>query len=396
MNPTKNETQSTPIDPEPELHRLPATPPSPGQTTDLLIGLHTQANLSRPALARLAEDLPAWTGHGLGSPDRLAREIGVPLRQLETALAALPGATAVAGAERERAAALGARIVTRLDPEYPKALSELPLAPPVLTLRGELPTGPAVAIVGSRRADAYGLEVAQLFATGLAEREITVVSGFARGIDAAAHRGALAPPLGRTVAILGCGLGVDYPRGHAPLGRAIAARGALVSEFPCGYEPRTWNFPVRNRSIAALSSATLVVQAAARSGSLSTARWALDLGRDIFAVPGQIFDERSLGPHALLRDGAFLAQHPKDLFDLIGPGLVVPLSLFPCDPEEPEPLPPGLAGAILAALVPGFDRAPEDLAVATGAPIDRILASLLELELLGRVKRMPGGRFRRG
>ncbi len=371
-------------------------PPSSHPATDLLIGLHAEKNLSRAALARLAEELDAWTGDTPSSTERLAREVGVPRRQMETALAALPGARDAGIAERERAAALGARVVTRFDPDYPRELAELPLAPPVLSIAGELPAGPAVAIVGSRRADAYGLEVAQLFASALAEREIAVVSGFARGIDAAAHRGALAPLSGRTVAILGCGLGIDYPRGHAHLGRAIAARGALVSEFPCGYEPRSWNFPVRNRSIAALSQAVLVVQAAARSGSLSTARWALDLGRDLFAVPGQIFDERSLGPHALLRDGAFLAQHPKDLFELFGPRQATQLSILPQEPEDTEPPLPGLSGAIVSALVPGFDRAPEDLGLATGAPIDRVLATLLELELLGKVRRMPGGRFRRG
>ncbi len=389
------ETQPSTQSPSQEYRPEPKSPPPSPAETDLLIGLHAHTTLSRPALARLAEELDAWTGAAPGSPERIAREIGVPRRQLETALAALPEALEVGIAERERAAALGARIVTRFDPDYPAVLNQLPLAPPVLSVLGILPTGPAVAIVGSRRADAYGLEVAESFASALGERAITVVSGFARGIDAAAHRGALVPLTGRTVAILGCGLGIDYPRGHAGLGRAIAARGALVTEFPCGYEPRSWNFPVRNRSIAALSQAVLVVQAAARSGSLSTARWALDLGRDIFAVPGQIFDERSLGPHALLRDGAFLAQHPKDLFELFAPLPAAQLSILPQEPAEAEPPLPGLAGAIVAALVPGFDRAPEDLAVATGAPIDRILATLLELELLGRILRMPGGRYRR-
>ncbi|HEV7671952.1 MAG TPA: DNA-processing protein DprA [Thermoanaerobaculia bacterium] len=395
MKTTNRKTQHSPSNPSEAQEPHPENR-SPRPETDLLIGLHVEKNLARPALARLAEDLDAWTGPGPGSTERLARELGVPKRQLETALAALPGARAAGAAERERAAAFGGRIVTRLDSDYPPALGQLPLPPPVLSIAGELPTGPAVAIVGSRRADAYGLEVATLFASALAEREIAVISGFARGIDAAAHRGALAPLSGRTVAILGCGLGIDYPRGHAALGKAIAARGALVSEFPCGYEPRSWNFPVRNRSIAALSQAVLVVQAAARSGSLSTARWALDLGRDLFAVPGQIFDERSLGPHALLRDGAFLAQHPKDLFELFAPPAARQLSIPIKEAEAPEPPLPGLAGAILEALVPGFDRAPEDLAVATGAPIDRVLATLLELELLGRVLRMPGGRYRRG
>ncbi len=377
----------------------PPSPPVPAlhPDSDLLIGLHADTRLSRTAFARLAEDLEFWTG-ATGTAlttELIAREIGIPRRQLETALSLLPRARETGRAEREKAATLGGRLVTRLDPEFPAVLGQLPLAPPVLTVAGELTAGPAVAIVGSRRADSYGLEVAQLFASALAEREVAVVSGFARGIDAAAHRGALVPPAGRTIAVLGCGLGVDYPTGHGQLGRAIAARGALVTEFPFGYEPRTWNFPVRNRSIAALSQAVLVVQAAARSGSLSTARWALELGRDLFAVPGPIFSERSLGPHALLRDGAFLAQHPNDLLDLVGPR--GPSSPPPGEPEPQftEPPLPGLAGALLEAMVRGFDRAPEDLATATGAPIDRVLATLLELELLGRASRLPGGLYRR-
>ena len=132
-----------------------------------------------------------------------------------------------------------------------------------LHTRGELPAGPAVAIVGSRRADAYGREAADLFARALAAAGVTVVSGFAQGIDAAAHRSALAAPGGRTVAVLGCGLGVDYPRGHARLAEEIAAaRRAGLTEFPCGLIPRAWHFPLRNRSLAALAAGTLVVQAA--------------------------------------------------------------------------------------------------------------------------------------
>jgi len=368
------------------------------ERADLLVAVHARPDVARPALYRLAEELALWTGPDAEPSRRLARRIGVPEAQLARALACRKGAREAAARERDRAADLGARIVTRLDPDYPEALTQLALAPPVLCIRGEIPAGAGVAIVGSRRADPYGLEVAHLFSSSLAEHGVAIVSGFARGVDAAAHRGALGRPEGRTVAVLGCGLGVDYPRGHAQLGRDISEQGALVSEFPCGVEPRTWHFPVRNRAIAALSSATLVVQAAARSGSLSTARWAVDLGRDVFAVPGRIFDERSLGPHALLREGAGLAQHPRDLLEAIGgqhfAATASAAAQGALENMEPEP-PPGLPGAILAALPRGFERAPEDLAAATGTPIDRVLGALLDLELLGRAARLPGGLFRR-
>jgi DNA processing protein len=270
--------------------------------------------------------------------------VGVPRGQFEKALALASRPEEVVSAaarEREEAARLGARIVLAGDPGYPAALRHLPLLPPVLTVRGELPSGVGVAIVGSRKADPYGREVAETFARSLAAGGVAVVSGFARGVDSAAHRGALSAPEGRTVAVLGCGLGVDYPSGHDSLGKEISERGALVSEFPCGAGPRSWHFPVRNRVIAALSAGTLVVQAAPRSGSLVTARHALDLGRHIWAIPGRIFDERSLGPNALIRDGATLVQHPREILEeILGVGT---LPIFPEASPEPEP-PPGLAG----------------------------------------------------
>jgi DNA processing protein len=246
-----------------------------------------------------------------------------------------------------------------------------------------------VAVVGSRRADAYGREAADLFARALAAAGVTVVSGFAQGIDAAAHRSALAAPGGRTVAVLGCGLGVDYPRGHGRLADEIAGRGAVMTEFPCGLIPRAWHFPLRNRSLAALAAGTLVVQAALRSGSLITARHALDLGRDVWAVPGRIFDESSLGANALIREGAQLVQHPADLLELLLPtAAAAQLALPPASPE-PEP-PPGFAGQVLAEIPPGAPRLAEEIAARLESPVDRVLAALLELELAGWVKRMPG------
>jgi DNA processing protein len=368
----------------------------------LRIALNAAPRLSRPAAYRLARHPERWAGSS-EPPGRLAAAAGVPCAQMEKALQVAAQAEALA--ERELAAAerLGARLLLCEDAAYPPALRQLDPPPPVLAVRGTLPppADPAVAIVGSRRADSYGEEVAVLFARTLAAAGVAVVSGFAHGVDAAAHRGALAAEGGCTVAVLGCGLGVDYPRGHARLADKIAERGALVSEFPCGLPPRSWHFPVRNRVIAALTTGTLVVQAAPRSGSLITARQALELGREVWAVPGRIFDERSLGPNALIREGATLVQHPRDILETLRPpDHHAGLSLAG-DPEfkseEPPPdLPPGLAGQIFAALAPGAVRLPEEIAADLGAPVDGVLGALLELELGGWARRHPGGAYGRG
>jgi len=376
----------------------------PSSTPDLRalrIALNATPTLSRPALYRLAQDLDAWSGSP-EPPDRLAASLGVPRAQMRRALAILAEAPALAAREIEAAERLGAWLLVLGDPDYPADLHHLALPPPVLCVRGELPLGPAVAIVGSRRTDAYGQEVAELFARTLAAAGVTIVSGFARGIDAAAHRGALAAEGGRTVAVLGCGLGVDYPAGHERLGREIAAQGALLSEFPCGLPPRSWHFPMRNRVIAALSAGTLVVQAAPRSGSLLTARWAADLGREVWAIPGRIFDERSLGPNALIQDGAPLVQHPRDILEALRPSIQFPLreppTMRPSEPTveamEEEPV-SGFPGTVLAALPPGALRLPEEIAAGLEAPVDQILGALLELELAGRVRRHPGSAYGR-
>jgi DNA processing protein len=360
---------------------------------ELLIALNASSEISRPAIYRLAQELDRWSG-AQGPPERLAAAAGVPRAQMRKALAALDTAGETAAREAAAAKRLGGRIVTLDDSDYPSGLRHLAPPPPVLYLRGEVPAGPAVAIVGSRRADAYGREAADLFARALAAAGVLVVSGFARGIDATAHRGALAAPGGRTVAVLGCGFGVDYPRGHQGLGQEIAARGALVSEFPCGLVPRTWHFPLRNRSLAALTAGTLVVQAALRSGSLITARHALDLGRDVWAVPGRIFDETSLGANGLIQEGAQLAQHPADLLEVLLPRSGAPQLPLPLAAPGPEP-PPGFAGQVLAEVPPGTTRVAEEIAIGLDAPVDRVLGALLELELGGWVKRMAGAMYTR-
>ncbi|HSS52415.1 MAG TPA: DNA-processing protein DprA [Thermoanaerobaculia bacterium] len=367
---------------------------------ELLIALNAATEISRPAVYRLSQELDRWF-NARGEPEELAAELGVPKAQCAKALALRERAAGLAAREIAAAETLNGRILTVEDPGYPPGLLQLSPPPPVITVRGEVPEGPAVAIVGSRKADVYGREAAELFARSLAAAGIVIVSGFARGIDAAAHRSALAAPAGRTVAVLGCGLAVDYPKGHARLADEIAGRGAVISEFPCNLIPRAWHFPLRNRSIAALAAATLVVQATHRSGSLITARHALDLGRDVWAVPGRIFDENSLGANALIRDGASLAQHPADLLEQLLPrlprtaALALP-SMSAALAPDPGPQPPsGLPGQVLAEIPKGATRGAEEIAIRLDVPIDRVLAALLELELEGWIKRLPGSIFGR-
>jgi DNA processing protein len=199
------------------------------------------------------------------------------------------------------------------DTRYPARLRDLDPAPPVW-IRGTLDDADAlaVAIVGARRATPYGLEVAAQLAGDLAARGVTIVSGFARGIDSAAHRAALDAG-GRTIAVLGCGIDVAYPPENRRLAEAVVARGALVTQFAPGMAPLPYHFPTRNRTLAALVLGVVVVEAAERSGSLSTAGFAADLGREVYAVPGKITSPTSAGVHRLLRDGARLVESWSDV-----------------------------------------------------------------------------------
>jgi DNA processing protein len=366
-----------------------------GHSSDVLITLNAESKLPRATICRLALEIDAWErGLGPAAAISFASELGVPAPQLAIALDTLATARRCAARQRRQADALGATIVTRVDAGYPAMLADLPLPPPVLYVRGALPPLPGIAIVGSRRVDAYGAEAAGFFARDLAARGLAVVSGFAVGADAAAHRGALAGG-GSTVAVLGCGLGIDYPAGHRPLGDAIASTGAVISEFPCARTPQSWHFPVRNRIIAALAHGTLVIQATPRSGSLVSARLAMELGRDVYALPGRIFDERSLGPNGLIRDGAILVQHPQDIVDSLPEAARRAVS-GACAPANAEGSGlDGLAGELLACLVPGQPAPPEELAAATERPVEVIQGALVELELAGFVRRLPGGVYAR-
>lgn len=272
------------------------------------------------------------------------------------------------------------------DPGYPQLLQQVAEPPKRLNLKGTITREDllAVAVVGSRAPTPYGLQMARLISGDLASRGITIVSGLARGIDTQAHAAALDNG-GRTLAVLGCGLDIDYPRGSSGLRRRIVASGALVSEFDPGTPPLPRNFPSRNRIISGLSLAVVVIQAGLRSGSLITARWALDQGREVMAVPGRANDPLSAGPIALLRDGAAPVCHGEDILQALGLGKIAEST---CGKARS----PSASDPVMSALKPG-PCLPEDLAATTGLPLPRILSELSRLELEGLVFRDPGGQF---
>nr|WP_211167254.1 DNA-processing protein DprA [Aromatoleum evansii] len=314
------------------------------------------------------------------------------------------------------AAEPGNHILTLGDTAYPRGLLEIPDPPVLLYVKGDpaLLSSNALAIVGARSATPGGVANAQAFAQHLAGAGLTIVSGLALGIDAAAHRGALEQADGKTVAVIGTGADRVYPARHQALAREIARRGAIVSELPLGTPALPHNFPRRNRLIAGLARGVLVVEAAVGSGSLITARLASECGREVLAIPGSIHSPLARGCHRLIRDGAKLVETAADVLDELawGGSASPPVqpsprsaargrkraaeaasqALFP--PPAPETgLPPEQA-AVLDAL--GHDPLDVDtLAARSGLTLDALYAILLSLELDGRISRLPGGRFQR-
>ena len=299
-------------------------------------------------------------------------------------------------AEIGKAESAGVRILVRGEPEYPVALTYLYDAPPILYVKGSLvpEDAQAMAIVGMRKCSLYGQDQAERLASGLARTGFTIISGLARGIDSAAHRGALAAG-GRTLAILGNGLASVYPPENRGLAEAVIARGALVSEFPMTVGPTAENFPRRNRILAAFGLGTIVVEAGRRSGSLITARLAAELGKEVFAVPNRVDAPGAAGVHALIRDGAKLIESVADVLDEF-PDLGLAAPEGPDAAEQPAlPLRAGLS-AEEARLVDALDGEPTPLDVlASRAGLDAAKASgaLTLLELKGLVRALPGGRF---
>jgi len=271
------------------------------------------------------------------------------------------------------------RRIRRDERGYPSLLARIPDPPSSLWLRGDAPLAlladVAVAVVGARSCSGYGRSVARSLAGGVAEAGAVVVSGLARGIDGEAHRGALAVA-GRTVAVLGCGIDRDYPAAHAELAHAIVAAGGLVvSEYEAGVEPAPWRFPARNRIIAGLAAATVVVEARERSGALITADFALEDGREVLAVPGEITSALSRGTNGLLRQGATPATGVADVLEAIR---LPPRAAPAAEPDDPA------CAAVLDALGAGAGTA-DELARATGLDAGRIATALTLLELAGRV-----------
>ncbi|MDR3417634.1 MAG: DNA-processing protein DprA [Nevskia sp.] len=299
----------------------------------------------------------------------------------------------------EQSAASAPRaLITRDDPRYPPQLAEISAAPLALFVHGdpELLRLPQLAVVGARSASAQGAENAQAFAAELARRGLTVTSGLALGIDAAAHRGALAAD-GFTLAVCGNGLDRVYPARNRELAHAIAARGLLVSEFPTGVAPLPEHFPRRNRIISGLSLGVLVVEAARESGSLITARLAAEQGREVFAIPGSIHNPLARGCHALIREGAKLVETVDDILAELAPLLpAARAAASPARPPAPEPADGGDPDRqrVLQAL--GFETLSLDHLVSRlGLPVERISAALLRLELDGLVAAGPGDTFTR-
>ena len=272
---------------------------------------------------------------------------------------------------------------------YPAALAAIIDPPPVLWLRGSVAAldRPAVAIVGSRAASPYGLAVGERLAADLAARGVVIVSGLARGVDSAAHRGALAAS-GSTIAVLGSGADVIYPREHERLAREIEPNGAIVSEFVPGTPPQKQFFPQRNRVISGLSRAVVVIEAGEKSGSLITARCALEQGRDVLAVPGNVLTGRNRGAHGLLRDGAKIVESADDIME----ELAIPDRRGGGAP--PGPSSHGRAeDPVLACLPAGEACDLDEISERSGLTPARLLPRLFDLELQGLVRRAGGGRF---
>jgi DNA processing protein len=350
--------------------------------------------------------LPLWYGLPAAARLREGDPPGAVLEDLaEHAARHEPGKFSTlrseAAAAMRRAAAAEVTPIAWSDPAYPVALTTIADPPPVLWIRGrvEALSAPSVAIVGARAASPYGLSVAAQLAGDLAACGLVIVSGLARGVDSAAHRGALREA-GVTVAVLGSGVDVVYPSEHTPLARDIETDGAVISELVPGTPPLPMFFPRRNRIISGLSRAVVVIEAGDKSGSLITARCALEQGRDVLAVPGNVLSGRNRGAHGLLRDGAKIVESADDILEELGmaagvrppgasgvrpPDAAAERSLTGQLTRNPDP--------VLECLTPGEPDDLDAISERSGLNSSRLLPRLFELELQGLVRRVGGGRF---
>ena len=389
---------------------LPATPPPPGLAPARLaawLRLERSAGIGpRTAAALLA---------AFGSPEAVfAADVSALAAHVSAAQAhALlrPPAEATRRTLDATLAWLGApghHVLALGEPGYPELLARIPDPPLLLYIRGHAPllAGPALAIVGSRNASAQGRANAEAFAESLSGAGLCIVSGLALGIDAAAHEGALRR-CGGTIAVVGTGPDLAYPARNRALCERIAQDGCIVSEYPVGTPPLPGNFPKRNRIISGLAAGVLVVEAAAQSGSLITARQAAEQGRDVFAIPGSIHSALAKGCHMLIREGATLADTAQDVLAALAqsPLLALQAGRLPVpdisltnikrdvSPDSPADA-PAADTALLDAL--GHDPVdPDTLQFRLGVPVGELTARLLVLELAGQVERLPGGLLQR-
>ncbi len=372
-----------------------------------------------------SDDIQYWLaltlveGLGVRGAQRLLGQFGsaqriymASLTELEGCGVPAPVAQAIFGQagmkeaekEIESATKLGCQLVPFASEDYPPLLKQIPDPPLVLYVRGDvrLLAQHAVAIVGTRHPTAYGSSVTHRLARDLAERQLVIVSGLARGIDSAAHRGALEGN-GKTVIVLGSGVDVIYPRENRRLAEKIMETGALITEFPLGTAPAPENFPIRNRIISGLSLGVVVVEAAEYSGSLITARLAVEQNREVFAVPGNITTAQSFGPNHLIKQGAKLVDQWIDVIEEF-PASVRMQLLPPVEASEGEPAVPETASLFEQSLPPdqkavfGALRADEAMFVdaissSVSLPPSRVLMALLELEMRGLIRQLPGKNF---
>ncbi len=285
---------------------------------------------------------------------------------------------------------MGARFVTWDDEEYPPNLRQIYDPPPLLYVLGSLKRQDqrAVAVVGSRYPTTYGLMLAERIAMGLSQRGITLVSGLARGVDSLAHQGALTAG-GRTIGVLGCGIDIIYPPENRKLFDQVAAEGAILSEFPLGTPPDSDHFPIRNRVISGISLGVVVVEATLRSGSLITARFALEQGREVFAVPGNADSARSAGTNRLIREGAKLVTRAEDILEEISIPLQSALEV------PPQPKLTDEEAKVFSILGPQSMHIDQIISLSALSSA-QVSATLLSLELAGHIKQLPGMRFIKG
>jgi len=294
---------------------------------------------------------------------------------------------------------LGAEVLTLEDPRYPPLLRRIYDPPIVLYALGQVEalTAPTLAIVGTRRPSPYGVNVAMELARDLAGRGLAIVSGFARGIDAAAHRGALEAK-GRTIAVFGTGLDIVYPREHRALAEEIRRQGVLLTEFPMGVSPLPQNFPFRNRIISGMSLGVIVVEAAQQSGSLITARLALEQDREVFAIPGPITSPRSYGPNYLIKCGAKLVQYWRDVVEELPVDIRKEILRRESEAASGVPVQPELPldeheQRVLELLRFDAPTHIDELLQRSGLAVPELMRVLLELEVKDRIRQLPGKQF---